>query len=115
MRCSLSAEARVVGIEEDRSRDFGLQGASRHRNVDGLTHAGIAVEGHDAVLALQASIAFDIAAMPVGSGCRTIIDRVQIILLREAGESFRVEVWHSFSDHVWNLLAGICREIELGV
>ncbi|MDB5529937.1 MAG: soxG [Devosia sp.] len=93
-----------------------LYATTIHSLVD-VSHreVGIAVDGPDAVLALQASIAFDIAAMLVGSGCRTIIDRVQIILLREGQDSFRVEVWNSFSDHVWNLLAGICREIELGV
>ncbi|MDB5538265.1 MAG: sarcosine oxidase, gamma subunit family, partial [Devosia sp.] len=84
-----------------------LYATTIHSLVD-VSHreVGIAVEGPAAVLALQASIAFDIAAMPVGSGCRTIIDRVQIILLREGQDSFRVEVWNSFSDHVWNLLAG---------
>ena len=94
----------------------GLYTTTIHSLVDvGHREVGIAVEGPDAILALQSSIAFDIAAMPVGSGCRTIIDKAQIILLREGQDNFRVEVWHSFSDHVWNLLAGICREIELGV
>ena len=86
-----------------------------HSLVDvGHREVGIAIEGPDAVLALQTSIAFDVGAMPVGSGCRTIIDRVQIILLRLGEDQFRVEVWHSFADHVWTLLAGICSEIELG-
>lgn len=93
-----------------------LYGTTIHSLVDvGHREVGIAVEGPEAVVALQASIAFEIAAMPVGSGCRTIIDRAQIILLREADDRFRVEVWHSFADHVWHLLAGVCQEIELGV
>ncbi|MDB5613892.1 MAG: sarcosine oxidase, gamma subunit family [Devosia sp.] len=93
-----------------------LYASTIHSLVDvGHREVGIAVEGPEAVLALQASIAFDIAAMPVGSGCRTIIDKAQLILLREGQDRFRIEVWHSFSDHVWHLLAGICREIELGV
>lgn len=93
-----------------------LYATTIHSLVDvGHREVGIAVEGPEAVLALQASIAFDIAAMPVGSGCRTIIDKAQIILLREGHDRFRVEVWHSFADHVWNLLTGICREIELGI
>lgn len=93
-----------------------LYATTIHSLVDiGHREVGIAVEGPEAAAALQASIAFELAAMPVGSACRTIIDRVQIILLREAEDRFRVEVWHSFADHVWHLLAGICREIELGV
>lgn len=87
-----------------------------HSLVDvGHREVGIVVEGHEAANALQSSIAADINAMPVGSARRTIIDRVQIILIREAEDRFRVEVWHSFADHVWHLLAGICREYELGL
>jgi sarcosine oxidase, subunit gamma len=93
-----------------------LYATTIHSLVDvGHREVGIAVEGPDAVLALQASIAFEIGAMPIGSGCRTIIDKAQIILLREGQDRFRVEVWHSFADHVWHLLAGVCQEIELGV
>lgn len=87
-----------------------------HSLVDvGHREVGIAVEGPEAANVLQASIAADVNAMPVGGARRTIIDRVQIILIREADDRFRVEVWHSFADHVWHLLAGICREYELGL
>ncbi|RIY03668.1 sarcosine oxidase [Aureimonas flava] len=87
-----------------------------HSLVDiGHREVGIAVEGPEAAKALQSSIAADVAAMPVGGARRTIIDRVQIILLREAEDRFRIEVWHSFADHVWHLLAAIRREFELGL
>lgn len=76
---------------------------------------GIEVSGAAAAFALQSVIAFDVEAMPVGSNCRTLIDKVQIILLREAADRFRIEVWHSFADHVWHLLQTISREIELGL
>ena len=79
-----------------------------HREV------GFEIDGACAVLALQSAIAFDVESMPVGTGCRTLLDKVQIILLREAESRFRIEVWHSFADHVWHLLQTICREIELG-
>jgi sarcosine oxidase, subunit gamma len=87
-----------------------------HSLVDvGHREVGIAVEGPEAANALQSCIAADINAMPVGSARRTIIDRVQIILIHEAEDRFHIEVWHSFADHVWHLLAGICREFELGL
>lgn len=87
-----------------------------HSLVDvGHREVGIAVEGPEAAEALQSCIAADVAVMPVGSARRTIIDRVQIILFREAEDRFRIEVWHSFADHVWHLLEGICREFELGL
>jgi sarcosine oxidase, subunit gamma len=93
----------------------GLYATTIHSLVDvGHREVGIAVEGPAAADALQSCIAFEVGAMALGEARRTIIDRVQIILLREAQTRFRVEVWHSFSDHVWHLLAGICREYELG-
>jgi sarcosine oxidase, subunit gamma len=94
----------------------GLYATTIHSLVDiGHREVGIVVEGPAAADVLQSCIAFEVGAMVVGEARRTIIDRVQIILLREAGDRFRVEVWHSFSDHVWHLLATICREYELGV
>lgn len=87
-----------------------------HSLVDiGHRETGIELSGAAAAFALQAAIAFDIEAMPVGRGCRTLFDRVQIILLREAADRFRIEVWHSFADHVWHLLQTVSREIELGL
>jgi sarcosine oxidase subunit gamma len=80
-----------------------------HREV------GIEVSGRDAVLALQSVIAFDVGAMPAPGGCRTLMDKVQIILLREAEDRFRIEVWNSFSDHVWHLLHGIYDELKIGI
>jgi sarcosine oxidase, subunit gamma len=76
---------------------------------------GIELEGARAALALQSAIAFDVEAMPVGSGCRTVFDRVQIILLRETEHRFRIEVWRSFADHVGQLIEAVAREVELDV
>lgn len=81
-----------------------------HREVS------IGIEGRDAALALQSAIAFDVDAMAPGSGCRTIFDgKAQIILLRDAKVRFQIEVWHSFSEHVWQFLQAVTREIELGI
>lgn len=76
---------------------------------------GIQIEGAAAVLALRSAIAFDIDAMPVGTGCRTIFDKAQIILIREADDRFRIEVWRSFADHVWGILQAVSREIALDI
>ncbi|PWJ86284.1 heterotetrameric sarcosine oxidase gamma subunit [Pseudaminobacter salicylatoxidans] len=93
-----------------------LYATAVHSLVDiGHREVGIEIEGSDAVLALQSALAFDIEAMPVGSGCRTIFDKAQIVLLREAENRFRIEVWRSFADHVWGLLQAAGREIELDI
>lgn len=87
-----------------------------HSLVDiGHREIGIEIEGVDAVLALQSAIPFDIEAMPVGSGCRTVFDKAQIMLLRETDDSFRIEVWRTFADHVWGLLRAVAGEIELDI
>lgn len=81
-----------------------------HREVS------IGIEGPKAALALQSAIAFDAEAMAIGVGCRTIFDgKAQIILLRDAKDRFQIEVWHSFSEHVWHFLQAVAREIELDI
>ncbi|MFD1623484.1 sarcosine oxidase subunit gamma [Azospirillum griseum] len=85
-----------------------------HSLVD-ISHreVGIVVEGAAATLALRSAIAFDLEAMAVGTGCRTLFDKAQILLIREAADRFRIEVWRSFADHVWGLLRAASREIDL--
>lgn len=93
-----------------------LYAAAPHSLVDiGHRDVGIDIEGPDAVRVLQSAVAFDIEAMPVPSGRRTLFDKVQIILVREAEHRFRIEVWRSFVDHVWGLLRAAAREIELDI
>ncbi|HLZ64970.1 MAG TPA: sarcosine oxidase subunit gamma family protein [Aliidongia sp.] len=93
-----------------------LYSAVPHSLVDvGHREVGIEIEGADAVLALRSAIAFDIEAMPVSTGCRTIFDKAQIVLVRESEERFRIEVWRSFASHVWGLLTAAGREVELGI
>lgn len=87
-----------------------------HSLVDiGHREVGIEIEGPKAMLALQSAIAFDLEAMQVGTGCRTIFDKAQIVLVRKAEEQFRIEVWRSFSEHVWGLLQAASREIQLDI
>jgi sarcosine oxidase subunit gamma len=87
-----------------------------HSLVDvGHRDVGIEIEGTDAALALRSAIPFDVDAMPVPSGCRTIFDKTQILLVREAEHRFRIEVWRSFAEHVWGILGAASREIELGI
>ncbi|MGV6873163.1 sarcosine oxidase subunit gamma [Pseudochelatococcus sp. B33] len=87
-----------------------------HSLVDiGHREVGIDIEGADAVLVLQSAIAFDVGQMPFPSGRRTIFDRAQIVLVREADHRFRIEVWRSFADHVWGLLQAASREIQLDI
>lgn len=87
-----------------------------HSLVD-VSHreTGLYVEGPFAELALRSAVAFDVSAMEAGETRRTFFDRVQIILMRESRDRFRVEVWRSFAEHVWSLLRAASREISLDI
>jgi sarcosine oxidase subunit gamma len=87
-----------------------------HSLVD-ISHREVAVEieGVDAALLLQSAVPFDVEAMPVTSGCRTVFDKAQIVLIRKGADLFRIDVWRSFADQVWGLLRAAAREIELGI
>jgi sarcosine oxidase, subunit gamma len=80
-----------------------------HREV------GITVEGPAATLVLSSLCALDLEAMPAGSATRTILDKAQAVLIKHDAERYRIEVWQSFADHVWTLLAAVSREIALDV
>ncbi|MDH6231919.1 sarcosine oxidase subunit gamma [Mesorhizobium soli] len=98
-------------------RDFAkLYATVPHSLVDvGHSEVGIEVEGTAALLALRSGIAFDIEAIPAGTGCRTIFNKAQIVLVREAENRFRIEVWRSFADHVWGILQAVSREIAIDI
>ncbi|AWN35098.1 sarcosine oxidase subunit gamma [Methylobacterium radiodurans] len=81
----------------------------------GHREVGIAVEGPAATLALSSLCALDLDAMPTGSATRTILDKAQAVLIKHDAEHYRIEVWQSFADHVWTLLAAVSREIGLDI
>ncbi len=110
LRTSLSGQEAVETAFAD------LCATVPHSLVDvGHRDVGIEIEGAAAALALRSAIPFDVEAMPVPSGCRTIFDKTPIVLVREAESRFRIEVWCSFADHVWGILRAASREIELDI
>ena len=77
-----------------------------HRNV------GISVTGQGAANTVNAGCPQDLslAAFPVGACSRTILGKVEIVLLRNAEDAFRVECWRSFSDYVLAFLTEAARD-----
>ena len=76
---------------------------------------GITVEGPAATLVLSALRAPNLEAMPDGSATRTILDKAQAVLVKHDAQRYRIEVWQSFADHVWTLLAAVSNEIRLDI
>lgn len=77
-----------------------------HRNV------AILVEGSGAEACLSAGCPQDLspAAFPVGACSRTVLGKIEIVLLRTGAEAFRVECWRSFADYAWGFLEDAARD-----
>ncbi|UVK40608.1 sarcosine oxidase subunit gamma [Mesorhizobium sp. AR10] len=75
----------------------------------GVSHRNIAISvvGPAAAAAVNAGCPQDLSleAFPVGACSRTILGKVEIVLLRTAADAFRVECWRSFSDYVFTFLS----------
>jgi sarcosine oxidase subunit gamma len=80
-----------------------------HRNI------AILVSGSGAAAAINAGCPQDLSlnAFPVGACSRTIFGKIEIVLLRTADDAFRVEVWRSFSEYAFGLLAEGARDAGL--
>jgi sarcosine oxidase subunit gamma len=77
-----------------------------HRNV------AIAVSGPQAADTINGGCPQDLSltAFPVGAATRTVLGKVEIVLLRTAEDAFRVECWRSFSDYVFTFLGEAARD-----
>jgi sarcosine oxidase subunit gamma len=87
--------------------------AALHSAVD-ISHRNLAilVSGARAADVINAGCPQDLslAAFPVGACSRTVLGKVEIVLWRTAQDVFRVEVWRSFSDYAFTLLAEAARD-----
>ncbi|MEF0940730.1 sarcosine oxidase subunit gamma [Rhizobium sp. BR 362] len=72
-----------------------------HRNT------AIIVSGPGAEATLAAGCPQDLSlqVFPVGGCSRTLFGKAEVVLLRLDDETFRLEVWRSFSDYAFGLLA----------
>ena len=66
---------------------------------------GFEVTGPRAAELLMSGCPLDLERMAVGRGTRTIYETVEIVVVKRAPESFRVEVWRSFAPWLWAALA----------
>lgn len=71
-----------------------------HRNV------AILVSGPAAAGAIASGCPLDLddALFPVGACARTVLGKIEIVLLRTGGQDYRVECWRSFAPYAFGLL-----------
>jgi sarcosine oxidase, subunit gamma len=87
--------------------------AAFHSAVD-VSHrnAAFVVSGKGAATAINAGCPQDLslAAFPVGAASRTILHKIEIVLLRTGEDEFRVECWRSFADYAFTFLTEAARD-----
>jgi sarcosine oxidase, subunit gamma len=72
-----------------------------HRNT-AIIVSGAAAE---ATLSAGCPQNLSLMAFPIGACSRTILGKVEIVVLRTGPQAFRVECWRSFSDYVMTYLS----------
>jgi len=77
-----------------------------HRNT------AILVSGKGARATLESGCPQNLSdkVFPVGSATRTILGKVEVVILRTGEHEFRVECWRSFSDYAFSLLSEAARD-----
>lgn len=80
----------------------------------GISHRNVAISvlGPAAEATVNAGCPQDLSltAFPVGACSRTVLGKVEIVLLRTGEGAFRVECWRSFSDYVWTFLSEAAKD-----
>ena len=75
----------------------------------------IAITGPRAQELLTIGCPLDLSRMAPGTAKRTLFDSAQVVLIRDAQDAFRIEVWRSFFPHVRELLDIATRELACGL
>ena len=75
----------------------------------------IAITGIRAQEFLTVACPLDLSRMAPGTAKRTLFDSAQVVLIRDADDAFRIEVWRSFFPHVSELLDIALREFACGL
>lgn len=82
-----------------------LRPAHPHSLVEtGDRERTIVLSGAAAARLLAVGCPLDLEAMAVGRGTRTVFDGAVVVMVREAPDRFRLDVWRSFAPHVLAVL-----------
>lgn len=75
----------------------------------------IGIAGPAALDLLSVACPLGLSRIPLGGAKRTIFDYVQVTLIRDGEDAFRLEVWRSYYPHVRGLLDVATRELAIGL
>jgi sarcosine oxidase, subunit gamma len=102
----------LAGPEPDTdaiAQEIGTALATKIYGLTDISHRNVALEvaGAEAAAVINAGCPLDLSdkAFPAGSATRTLLGKVEIILIRPGTEpAFRIECWRSFSRYVHDFL-----------
>ena len=97
-------------IDENGAELVGVAGASGalHSATD-VSHRNTAVivsgPGAEATLAAGCPQDVSLGTFPVGACSRTVLGKIEVVILRTDEQEYRVECWRSFSPYAFGILA----------
>lgn len=68
------------------------------------------LEGERATDLLTIACPRNLELMPIGSGRRTVMSGIQVVLWRDGQDAYRLDVWRSFFDYIHSLMETGSRE-----
>lgn len=105
----------VIDETEGGEPQADLAGVSVLHSAVDISHrsAAIIVSGAKAADVINAGCPQDLGlqAFPVGACSRTVLGKIEIVLLRTAPNTFRVECWRSFADYAFSYLSDAARGV----
>lgn len=82
-----------------------LTGSVLHSLVD-ISHrmVGIEISGLGAALMINCGCPLDLNQLKIGTCTRTVLDKIEIVLMRHEKEVFQLEIIRSFAPYAWAFL-----------
>ncbi len=74
----------------------------------------LSIKGPAAAELLSVGCPIDLSRLPIGGAKRTVFDYAQVVLIRDAEDVFRLEVWRSYMPHAQGILEIATREFAAG-
>ncbi|MCO5070686.1 MAG: sarcosine oxidase subunit gamma [Rhizobiaceae bacterium] len=92
-------------------------GVKQLHSAVGVSHRhmafGVSGPACEATLSAGCPQDLSLSVFPVGACTRTVLGKIEVVLMRTAKDSFRVECWRSYSDYCFTFLKEAARDAAL--
>ena len=98
-----------LGIDEKGDPMADVAGTDAFFSVVDVSHrnTAIKVSGRGARATLEAGCPQDLSdsAFPIGACSRTVLGKIEVVLMRTDANAYRIECWRSFAEYAFEFLA----------